>query len=78
MFMVAEELRGIMAELGVRTVNEMIGRVDLLDTNDAIDHWKAKGLDLSKILEPAKVVFEGTEFYCTQEQDHGLDKGTGQ
>lgn len=74
MFMVAEELRGIMAELGVRTVNEMIGRVDLLDTHDAIDHWKAKGLDLSRILEPAKVVFEGTEFYCTQEQDHGLDK----
>ena len=74
MFMVAEEMRGIMAELGVRTVNELIGRVDLLDTNDAIDHWKASGLDLSKILEPAQVIFENTEFYCTQSQDHGLDK----
>ena len=74
MFMVAEELRGIMARIGVSTVNEMIGRVDLLDTDHAIDHWKAKGLDLSAILEPAQVVFEGTEFYCTQQQDHGLDK----
>ena len=74
MFMVAEELRGIMARIGVSTVNEMIGRVDLLDTDHAIDHWKAKGLDLSAILEPAQVVFEGTEFYCVRQQDHGLDK----
>ena len=74
MFMVAEELREIMAGVGIRTVNEMIGRVDLLDTVHAIDHWKAKGLDLSSILEPAQVVFEGTEFYCVQQQDHGLDK----
>lgn len=74
MFMVAEEMRGIMAELGIRTVNELIGRVDLLNTNKAIKHWKASGLDLSRILEPAKVVFENTGFYCTQSQDHGLDK----
>ncbi|HAJ75657.1 MAG TPA: glutamate synthase, partial [Gammaproteobacteria bacterium] len=74
LFMVAEELRGIMAQLGMRTVNEMIGRVDLLDTDDAISHWKTSGLDLSSILEPAKVVFEGTEFYKTMDQDHGLDK----
>ncbi len=74
MFMVAEEMRGIMAELGIHTVNELIGRVDLLDTNDAISHWKASGLDLSKILEPAQVIFENTGFYCTQSQDHGLDK----
>jgi len=74
LFMVAEELRGIMAQLGMRTVNEMIGRVDLLDTDDTISHWKASGLDLSSILEPAKVVFEGTEFYKTMDQDHGLDK----
>ncbi len=78
LFMVAEEMREIMAELGLRTVNEMIGRVDLLDTDDAIDHWKASGLDLSAILEPAQVVFEGTEFYCTQKQDHGLDKALDQ
>lgn len=74
LFMVAEEMREIMASLGLRTVNEMIGRVDLLDTDKAIDHWKAKGLDLSAILEPAKVIFEGTEFYKTMDQDHGLDK----
>jgi glutamate synthase domain-containing protein 3 len=71
--MVAEEMRNIMAELGIRTVNEMIGRVDLLKTDDAINHWKADGLDLSSILQPAKVVFEGTEFYKTMDQDHGLD-----
>ena len=74
LFMVAEELRGIMAGLGVRSVNELIGRVDLLDTNEAIDHWKAGGLDLSRILEQARVIFENTGFYCTQSQDHGLDK----
>jgi glutamate synthase (NADPH/NADH) large chain len=73
LFMVAEEMRSIMAELGIRTVNEMIGRVDLLKTDDAINHWKADGLDLSSILQPAKVVFEGTEFYKTMDQDHGLD-----
>ena len=74
LFMVAEELRGIMAQLGLRTINEMIGRVDLLDTDEAIEHWKASGLDLSAILEPAKVVFENTGFYCNKAQDHGLDK----
>ncbi len=74
MFMVAEEMRSIMAELGMRTVNKMIGRVDLLDTDKAVDHWKANGLDLSRILEPAQVIFENTEFYRTQEQDHGLEK----
>ncbi|PCJ25719.1 MAG: glutamate synthase large subunit [SAR86 cluster bacterium] len=74
LFMVAEDMRNIMATLGVRTVNEMVGRVDLLDTKRAIGHWKADGLDLSAILEPAKVIFEGTEFYKTKEQDHGLEK----
>ena len=74
LWMVAQDLRGIMAELGVRTVNEMVGRVDLLKTDDAIDHWKADGLDLSPMLEPAKAIFEGTEFYKTQDQDHGLEK----
>ena len=73
LFMVAEDMRSIMAELGIRTVNEMIGRVDLLKADDAIDHWKADGLDLSNMLQPAKVVFEDTEFYKTMEQDHGLD-----
>ena len=49
-FFVAEELREIMASLGFRTVNEMIGRVDKLDMNKAVSHWKAKGVDLSRIL----------------------------
>jgi len=74
LFMVAEEMRDIMAELGVRTVNEMVGRVDLLNTNEVTDHWKASGLDLSAMLEPAKVIFDDTEFYKTKDQDHGLDK----
>nr|MCS5575191.1 glutamate synthase-related protein [Pseudomonadales bacterium] len=49
-FMVAEELRDIMAELGISTVNELIGRVDLLETKKAISHWRAKGLDFTSIL----------------------------
>ncbi|MGI9323106.1 MAG: glutamate synthase-related protein, partial [Pseudomonadales bacterium] len=73
-FMVAEELRGIMASLGIRTVNEMIGRVDLLETTRALDHWKAKGLDFTSFLTKAELVYEGTEVYRTQEQNHGLDK----
>ena len=74
LFMVAEEMRLVMASLGVRTVNEMIGRVDLLDTEIAIDHWKAKGLDLSTILQPAQKVFPNTEVYQCILQDHGLEK----
>ncbi len=74
LFMVAEEMREIMASIGIRTVNEMVGRVDLLDMNRAIDHWKASGIDLTSILTPAKVVFENTGFYKTIEQDHGLEK----
>lgn len=74
LFMVAEEMREVMASLGIRSVNEMVGRVDLLDMNHAIDHWKASGIDLTSILTPAKVVFDNTGFYKTLEQDHGLDK----
>ena len=55
LFMVAEEARQLMAKLGVRTVDELIGRTDLLDADDAIRHWKADGLDLSPILAPAQV-----------------------
>jgi len=73
-FMVAEELRRVMAALGIRTVNEMVGRVDLLETGKAIDHWKAKGLDFTSILTPAEIVYEGTGVYRTIDQDHGLDK----
>ena len=71
MFFVAEELRQIMAKLGFRTVEEMVGRVDLLQTNDAIDHWKAQGLDFTKILHQPKVAAT-VPIHRTQEQDHGL------
>jgi glutamate synthase domain-containing protein 2/glutamate synthase domain-containing protein 1/glutamate synthase domain-containing protein 3 len=72
-FYVAEELREIMARLGFRTVDEMVGRVDMLETRPATDHWKAKGIDLSSILyyppAPSRV---GRR--CTIKQDHGLDQ----
>ncbi len=74
LFMVAEEMREIMASLGVRTINEMVGRVDLLESDIAINHWKSKGLDLSMILTPAKAVFPNTGTYAMMAQDHGLDK----
>ncbi|HCP76144.1 MAG TPA: hypothetical protein DIU11_00005, partial [Pusillimonas sp.] len=50
-FFVAEEVREIMAQLGIRTFDELIGRADLLNTAPAIDHWKAKGLDFSRVFE---------------------------
>ena len=74
MFMVAKELRQIMAQLGVRTINEMVGRVDLLETAAAVDHWKAKGLDLSQILTPAQIPPEFLGSYAQHEQDHELDR----
>ena len=74
LFMVAEELRQIMAMLGLRTINEMIGRVDLLQTDKAIAHWKAKGLDLSAIITSAQEPEEFLGSYAMHEQDHELDK----
>jgi glutamate synthase domain-containing protein 3 len=69
---VAEEVRELMAQLGFRTLDEMIGRVDVLDVRDAITHWKARGLDLTQILyDPA--VPEGTARRQVVQQDHGLD-----
>ena len=72
-FLLAEGLREIMAELGFRTINDMVGRVDKLDTRQAINHWKAKGLDFSKILFKPKVP-DRIKTYCADSQDHGLDK----
>jgi glutamate synthase (NADPH/NADH) large chain len=72
-FMVAEETRRIMAELGFRTINEMVGRCDLLETDDAVQHWKASGLDLSPILTPAKKPHDRVEVHCTRSQNHGLE-----
>jgi len=73
LFMVAEEMREYMAQLGFRTVNEMIGRVDVLEADTAIDHWKMKGIDLTTILTPAPKPHEDAGMYCMIEQDHGLD-----
>jgi glutamate synthase domain-containing protein 2/glutamate synthase domain-containing protein 1/glutamate synthase domain-containing protein 3 len=70
---IAEELRQIMAKLGFRTLNEMVGRVDRLDVRKAIDHWKARGLDFSKILYRPETPPEYGAFHC-QSQDHGIDK----
>ncbi|MFT5492410.1 MAG: glutamate synthase domain-containing protein 3, partial [Limisphaerales bacterium] len=70
---IAEEARELMAQLGFRTINEMVGRSDRLEMRHAIDHWKAKGLDYSKILYRPKVGPEvGT--YCQMGQDHLLDR----
>ncbi|HSO56905.1 MAG TPA: glutamate synthase large subunit, partial [Paenisporosarcina sp.] len=70
---IATETRELMAELGFRTINEMVGRTDALEVNDAIDHWKAKDIDLSALLYspnlPAKV-----GRYHTVDQDHELEK----
>ena len=74
LFMVAKELRIIMAQLGLRCVNEMIGRVDLLQTDKALAHWKAKGLDLSAIIAPAQQPDEFLGSYAIHDQDHELDK----
>ncbi len=70
---VAQEVREIMAELGFRTLNEMVGRTDVLEAKQAIAHWKAKGLDISPILyQPDVPPTIGR--YCQIPQDHGLDK----
>jgi glutamate synthase (NADPH/NADH) large chain len=70
-FFVAEELRGIMARLGFRTVREMIGQVARLDVTAAVEHWKAKGVDLSRILHVVPAG-DGAELWNSQRQDHGL------
>jgi len=73
MYFVAEELREIMASLGFRSVDEMVGQVQKLDRNRAIKHYKASGIDLSPILHQVETQ-EGTKFYNTEMQDHGLEK----
>ncbi|MGQ0792932.1 MAG: glutamate synthase large subunit [Deltaproteobacteria bacterium] len=71
---IAEELREIMAQLGFRTINEMVGRVDKLEPREAIDHWKAKGLDLRNLLYSIPDLPSDVGRYCQMAQDHGLDK----
>jgi len=70
---IAREVREIMAELGFRTFNEMIGRMDRLDTRKAITHWKAKGLDLTPIFAKPEVDDDVAVYNC-ETQNHGLDK----
>jgi glutamate synthase (NADPH/NADH) large chain len=72
-FFVAEELREIMAEMGFRTLNEMIGRVDRIDMRPALDHWKAHGVDLSRILYAAPAE-SAKGLWNMDRQDHGLGK----
>ena len=69
---IAEEMREIMAGLGFRTVAEMIGRADALDSRAAIDHWKAQGIDLSRLLHFQDAISPDDTLYCSEEQDHGL------
>ena len=72
-FFVAEEARQIMAQLGIRSVNELIGRTDLLDKSKAISHWKARGLDFTRIFHQPDVP-ASEPHYQVEEQDHGLGK----
>ncbi len=72
-FFVAEEVRELMASLGIRKFSDLIGRADLLDTQQGIEHWKAKGLDFSRIFYMPNMPPEVARFNCEQ-QDHGLEK----
>jgi glutamate synthase (NADPH/NADH) large chain len=76
---IAQEVRELLAQLGFRSLDEAIGQVGALDVKQAVDHWKAAGLDLSPILHQASPhgefgQFEGQDLRCTKTQDHGLDK----
>ena len=73
LFMVAEEARQLMAKLGFRTMNEMVGRVDCLETEEAIKHWKSDGLDLPSLLPPIELPHDDVGVYCSIAQDHGLE-----
>ena len=77
MTFIAMEMREIMAELGFRTINEMVGQVDYLDTREAAEHWKADGVDLTSIFHKPDVGDE-VGAYCQKQQDHGLEKSLDQ
>ena len=72
-FFIAEEVRQIMAQLGIAKFDDLIGRVDLLDTRSGIEHWKAKGLDFSRIFAQPNVPASVAKYH-TELQDHGLEK----
>ena len=73
LFLVAEEARELMAKLGVRKFSDLIGRTDLLDTKKGIEHWKAKGLDFSRIFRMPDMPAEVARHH-SEEQNHGLEK----
>jgi glutamate synthase (ferredoxin) len=70
---IAQELRELMAQLGFRTVEEMVGRVDRLEARRAIDHWKARGIDFTNLLYQPEVDPDWGR-YCQEPQDHGLEQ----
>ncbi|WP_231378554.1 glutamate synthase-related protein [Bordetella sp. FB-8] len=70
-FFVAEEVREIMAQLGIRRFEDMIGRTDLLDVRAGIEHWKARGLDFSRVFH-RPVPIAGDAIFQVEQQDHGL------
>ena len=72
-FFLAEEVREYMAQLGFRTFDEMIGRADMLDTRKGVEHWKAKGLDFSRVFYRPTMP-AGTATRWVERQDHGIDK----
>ena len=76
-FFVAEEVRELMAELGFRNFEEMVGRVDRLDMVRAVNHWKARGVDLSRILYQEQAA-PGVAIHHCEAQDHHLDKALDQ
>ncbi|QIL70056.1 glutamate synthase subunit alpha [Diaphorobacter sp. HDW4B] len=72
-FFIAEEVRQIMAQLGIRTFDELIGRADLLDTRKGVEHWKAQGLDFSRLFALAPVPADVARFHV-EKQDHKLEQ----
>ncbi|MDZ4688565.1 MAG: glutamate synthase-related protein, partial [Planctomycetaceae bacterium] len=72
-FMVAEEARTLMAQLGFRTINDMVGRCDLLELDPGITHWKTKNIDLSKVLMVATKPHPNVGTYCQVVQQHGME-----
>ncbi len=72
-FFVAEEVRQIMAQLGIRKFDDLIGRADLLDVKKGIAHWKARGLDFSRLFAQPQVPADVPRFHC-ESQEHGLEK----
>src|SRR5882672_2575947 len=76
-FFVAEEVRELMASLGVRKLSELIGRTDLLDMRKGIEHWKAKGLDFSRVFYMPKMPAE-VALHNSEKQSHGLEKALDQ